>query len=126
MLSPLLRVKPGEALAVRASLKETWSRNILAVHINRRCSSCNGLVSFIPENEEGCIVFTPNVHYIGNLESRIPGLDSSAPHDVLSETLVTYVLSSTNLEAPNKNQMASLRVKLFVKVIPSVYVENFL
>lgn len=76
-----------------------------------------------PDNEETSTVFPPNVHYIGNRESEIPGLDSSAQHDV-SGALVTSVLNSTNVEAATTNQNASFSQKLLVDVIPSMSVDK--
>ncbi|VYS65520.1 unnamed protein product [Arabidopsis thaliana] len=76
-----------------------------------------------PENEESNTVSPQNVHYIGNRESGIPGLESSAQHDV-SGALVTNVLSSTNVEAASKNQNASFSGKLLVDVIPSMSVDK--
>jgi symplekin len=76
-----------------------------------------------PENEESNTVSPQNVHYIGNRESGIPGLESSAQHDG-SGALVTNVLSSTNVEAASKNQNASFSGKLLVDVIPSMSVDK--
>lgn len=73
-----------------------------------------------PVNEE----FPPNVHYIGNIESSIPGLDSSAQHDVLSEAPITSVLGATNLEAASKNQDASFSGELLLAMVPSVSMDK--
>ncbi|CAA7061832.1 unnamed protein product [Microthlaspi erraticum] len=78
----------------------------------------------LPVNEEGTSVFPPNVHYIGNIESDIPGLDSSGQHDVLSEAPITSVLGSTNVEAASKNQDASFSGELLLAVIPSVSMDK--
>ncbi|CAH2074601.1 unnamed protein product [Thlaspi arvense] len=75
-----------------------------------------------PVNED--ILLPPNVHYIGNIESGIPGLDSSAQHDVLSEAPVTSVLGFTNVEDASKNQNASLSGELILDVIPSASVDK--
>lgn len=77
-----------------------------------------------PANEDGNIVFPPNVHYTGNTESGIPGLDSSAQHEVLSKALVTSVLDSTDVEAASKNQDACFSGNLLLDVIPSVSVDK--
>ncbi|CAH8269709.1 unnamed protein product [Arabidopsis lyrata] len=81
------------------------------------------LASSFPENEESNTVSLQNVHYIRKRESGIPGLESSAQHDV-SGALVTNVLSSTNMEAASKNQNASFSGKLLVDVIPSMSVDK--
>uniref|UniRef100_A0A1J3J2M7 Symplekin n=1 Tax=Noccaea caerulescens TaxID=107243 RepID=A0A1J3J2M7_NOCCA len=73
-----------------------------------------------PVNEE----FPPDVHYIENIESSIPGLDSSAQHDVLSEAPITSVLGSTNLEAASKNQDASFSGELLLAMVPSVSMDK--
>lgn len=77
-----------------------------------------------PANEDGNIVFPPNVNYILNIESGIPGLNSSAQHDVLSKALVTSVLGSTDVEAASKNQDVSFSGNLLLDVIPSVSVDK--
>ncbi|CAH8338242.1 unnamed protein product [Eruca vesicaria subsp. sativa] len=75
-------------------------------------------------NDESNIELPPNVHYRGNVESGIPGLDSSAQRYVLSEAPVTSVLGSTNVEAASKNQDASASGELLLAVIPSVSVDK--
>ncbi|CAN6991438.1 unnamed protein product [Brassica oleracea var. botrytis] len=75
-------------------------------------------------NEEGNIELPPNVDYRGNIESGIPGLDSSAQRYVLSEAPVTSVLGSTNVEAASKNQDTSASGELLLAVIPSVSVDK--
>ncbi|KAJ0234958.1 Uncharacterized protein HA466_0270600 [Hirschfeldia incana] len=74
-------------------------------------------------NEEGNIELPPNVEYRGNIESGIPGLDSSAQRYVLSEAPVTSVLGFTNVEAASKNQDTSTSGELLA-VIPSVSVDK--
>ncbi|XP_013750039.2 symplekin isoform X2 [Brassica napus] len=75
-------------------------------------------------NEEGNIELPPNVDYRGNIESGIPGLDSSAQRYVLSEAPVTSVLGSKNVEAASKNQDTSASGELLLAVIPSVSVDK--
>ncbi|XP_013620490.1 PREDICTED: symplekin isoform X2 [Brassica oleracea var. oleracea] len=75
-------------------------------------------------NEEGNIELPPNVDYRGNIESGIPGLDSSAQRYVLSEAPFTSVLGSTNVEAASKNQDTSASGELLLAVIPSVSVDK--
>ncbi|KAJ4911512.1 HEAT repeat-containing protein [Raphanus sativus] len=75
-------------------------------------------------NEEGSIELPPNVDYRGNIESGIPGLDSSAQRYVLSEAPVTSVLGSTNVEAASKNQDVTVSGELLVAVIPSASVDK--
>ncbi|XP_010423951.1 PREDICTED: uncharacterized protein LOC104708990 [Camelina sativa] len=110
---------------------ENEDEEVFAVHVDQQMFSAEdavlatGLlpssdVSF-PENEEDSTVFPPDVHYIGNIESGIPGLDSSAQLD-LSGARVTSVLNSMNVEAATKNQNAS--GKLLVDVIPSMSVDK--
>ncbi|KAL0680428.1 hypothetical protein Bca4012_047275 [Brassica carinata] len=75
-------------------------------------------------NEEGNIELPPNVDYRVNIESGIPGLDSSAQRYVLSEAPVISVLGSTNVEAASKNQDTSASGELLLAVIPSVSVDK--
>ncbi|KAG5407955.1 hypothetical protein IGI04_004274 [Brassica rapa subsp. trilocularis] len=75
-------------------------------------------------NEEGNIELPPNVDYRRNIESCIPGLDSSAQRYVLSEAPVTSVLGSKNVEAASKNQDTSASGELLLAVIPSVSVDK--
>ncbi|KAL0875065.1 hypothetical protein Bca101_024770 [Brassica carinata] len=75
-------------------------------------------------NEEGNIEVPPNVDYRGDIESGIPGLDSSAQRYVLSEAPVPSVLDSTNVEAASKNQGTSASGELLLAVIPSVSVDK--
>lgn len=54
--------------------------------------------------EKGCFPIPSDIHDVGNLESEIPGLDSSAHTDGLSETLVASSLASTDLEEASQEQ----------------------
>lgn len=74
-------------------------------------------------NEEGNIELPSNVDYSGNIESGIPGLDSSAQRYELSEAPVTSVLGSTYVEGASKNQDTSASGE-FLAVIPSVSVDK--
>ncbi|XP_012087848.1 uncharacterized protein LOC105646588 isoform X2 [Jatropha curcas] len=47
-------------------------------------------------------------HSVGNVESEIPGLDSSARNDGLSETVGASSLASTDLEDASQEQVTSL------------------
>jgi symplekin len=58
--------------------------------------------------EKGCSPIPSDIHDVGNLESEIPGLDSSAHADGLSETLVASSLASTDLEEASQEQVTSL------------------
>lgn len=58
--------------------------------------------------EKGCFPIRSDIHDMGNLESEIPGLDSSALTDGLSETQVASSLASTDLEDASQEQVTSL------------------
>lgn len=58
--------------------------------------------------EKGCFPFPSDIHDVGNLESEIPGLDSSGHTDGLSETLVASSLASTDLDDASQEQVTSL------------------
>ncbi|XP_059462379.1 uncharacterized protein LOC132191403 isoform X1 [Corylus avellana] len=58
--------------------------------------------------EKGCFPIPSDIHDVENLESEIPGLDSSAHTDGLSETLVASSLASTDLEEASQEQVTSL------------------
>ncbi|KAG7965085.1 hypothetical protein I3843_09G205600 [Carya illinoinensis] len=60
------------------------------------------------EMEKGCFPITSDSHDMGNLESEIPGLDSAALTDGLSETQVASSLASTDLEDASQEQVTSL------------------
>ncbi|KAL1206764.1 hypothetical protein V5N11_002212 [Cardamine amara subsp. amara] len=113
---------------------ENEGEELCADHVDQQMFPAEGTVlatglsassdASFPENEECNIVFPPYVHYTGNIESGIPGLDSSAQHDVLSEALVTSVLDSTDVETASKNHISSFSGKLLVDVVPSVSVDK--
>ncbi|XP_010490570.1 PREDICTED: uncharacterized protein LOC104768323 isoform X2 [Camelina sativa] len=110
---------------------ENEDEEVFSVHVDQQMFSAEDAVlatgllpssdASFPENEEDSTVFPPDVHYKGNTESGIPGLDSSAQLD-LSGSRVTSVLNAMNVEAATKNQNAS--GKLLVDVIPSMSVDK--
>lgn len=69
--------------------------------------------------EEGCFPISSDIHDVGNLESEIPGLDSSAHTDGLSETLITSSLASTDLEEASQEQVTSMGQSP-LKLLPSM------
>ena len=58
--------------------------------------------------EKDCFPIPSDIHDVENLESEIPGLDSSVHTDGLSETLVASSLASTDLEEASQEQVTSL------------------
>ncbi|XP_024011514.1 uncharacterized protein LOC18017266 isoform X2 [Eutrema salsugineum] len=113
--------------------KENAGEELCADHVDQQMFSAEDAVlasglpassDTFPVNEEGNIVFPPNVHYRGNIEGGIPGMDSSAQNDVLLEASVTSVLGSTNVEAASMNQDASFSGEPLLAVIPSVSVDK--
>lgn len=68
---------------------------------------------------------TPDeVHDVGNLESEIPGLDSSTCHDGFSELQPASSLASTELEEANQEQVIIFGQKSPVDLLPSMSTER--
>ncbi|XVE97089.1 hypothetical protein REPUB_Repub02eG0280700 [Reevesia pubescens] len=64
---------------------------------------------------------TPSdIHDVGNLESEIPGLDSSVCNDGLSDTQAASSLVSTDLEDASQEQVTSFGGRSPLHVLPSI------
>ncbi|XVF08283.1 hypothetical protein REPUB_Repub06bG0213100 [Reevesia pubescens] len=64
---------------------------------------------------------TPSdIHDVGNLESEIPGLDSSVHNDGLSDTQAASSLVSTDLEDASQEQVTSFGGRSPLHVLPSI------
>ncbi|KFK24648.1 hypothetical protein AALP_AA8G006900 [Arabis alpina] len=99
---------------------ENEGEELGADHVDQQMFPAEDADASFPTNEDDNIVFPPNVNYIGNIESGIPGLDSSAQHEVLAKALVTSGLDFTDVKAASKNQDASFSGNLLLDVNPSV------
>lgn len=66
------------------------------------------------------LAISSDIHDLGNLESEIPGLDSSARIDGFSETLGTSSLVSTDLEDASQEQVTSLGARSSLDLLPSI------
>ncbi|XP_023635948.1 symplekin isoform X2 [Capsella rubella] len=103
---------------------ENEDEEVFAVHVDQQMFPAEDAVletgllassdASFPENEDDSNVFPPNVHYIKNIESGIPGLVSSAQLDD----------STMNVETATKNQNASFSGNLLVDAIPSMSVDK--
>ncbi|KAL4606232.1 hypothetical protein ACB092_09G086800 [Castanea dentata] len=69
--------------------------------------------------EKGCFPISSDIHDVGDLESEIPGLDSSAHTDGMSEALVTSSMASTDLEEAGQEQVTSVGQST-LKLLPSM------
>ncbi|KAF8103777.1 hypothetical protein N665_0185s0049 [Sinapis alba] len=119
---------PPVAALINAHIPKTENEGeeICVNHVDQQIAVDAVLASGLSASsvsEEDNIELPPNVDYRGNIESGIPGLDSSAQRYVLSEAPVTSVLGSTNVEAASKNQDTSASGELLA-VIPSVSVDK--
>ncbi|XP_022745644.1 symplekin isoform X4 [Durio zibethinus] len=64
---------------------------------------------------------TPSdIQDVGNLESEIPGLDSSVHNDGLSDTQAASSLVSTDLEDASQDQVTSFGGRSLLHVLPSI------
>lgn len=61
-----------------------------------------------------------DIHDVGNLESEIPGLDSSVRNDGLSDTKAASSLVSTDLEDASQEQVTSFGGRSPLHVLPSI------
>ncbi|KAJ4850033.1 hypothetical protein Tsubulata_040849 [Turnera subulata] len=61
-----------------------------------------------------------DIHDLGNLESEIPGLDSSAHIDGFSETVGASSLVSTDIEDGSQEQVTSLSTRSNMDILPSI------
>ncbi|XP_022151495.1 uncharacterized protein LOC111019424 [Momordica charantia] len=70
----------------------------------------------ISEVEEVCSIIPSSIHDMGNLESGIPGLDSSVQSDGLSETVVTPSIASSGFEDSNQENISTLDLSSSLKL----------
>lgn len=66
------------------------------------------------------LAVSSNIHDFENLDSEIPGLDSSAHNDVFSETMGASSLVSTDIEDASQEQGTSLGTRSYQEVLPSI------
>lgn len=66
------------------------------------------------------LAVSSNIHDFENLDSEIPGLDSSAHNDVFSETMGASSLVSTDIEDASQEQGTSLGTRSNQEVLPSI------
>jgi symplekin len=66
------------------------------------------------------LAISSNIHDFENLDSEIPGLDSSARNDVFSETMGASSLVSTDIEDASQEQGTSLGTRSNQEVLPSI------
>ncbi|XP_011006561.1 PREDICTED: uncharacterized protein LOC105112532 isoform X3 [Populus euphratica] len=66
------------------------------------------------------LAVSSNIHDFENLDSEIPGLDSSARNDVFSETMGASSLVSTDIEDASQEQGTSLGTRSNQEVLPSI------
>ncbi|KAL2337748.1 hypothetical protein Fmac_012194 [Flemingia macrophylla] len=76
----------------------------------------------IPGVENSCTTIPPDIHDVGNSESRIPGLDSSGRSDALSQSLAPSLLASSemHLEDSSQEQDTSLDQRSPLNLAPSI------
>ncbi|PON51152.1 Coatomer beta subunit [Parasponia andersonii] len=72
------------------------------------------------EMGKGCLAIPCDIHDLGNLESEIPGLDSSACNDGSSRHLTASSLISTDLEDASLEQITSSSQRSPLNLPPSV------
>ncbi|XP_050236923.1 uncharacterized protein LOC126686734 isoform X2 [Mercurialis annua] len=65
-----------------------------------------------------------DIQDIGNLESEIPGLDSCARNDGLSETMGASSMVSTDIEDVNQDQVTSLDGSSNMDILPAISTER--
>ncbi|KAI4353360.1 hypothetical protein L6164_002318 [Bauhinia variegata] len=78
----------------------------------------------IPGMDNGCSTVPLDIHDVGNLESGIPGLDSFARSDVVTETLAASSLVSTDIEDASQEQVSSLAEQSPQNLVPSISTER--
>ncbi|XVF55087.1 hypothetical protein PTKIN_Ptkin06aG0008400 [Pterospermum kingtungense] len=74
----------------------------------------------LPGMEKIDLPTQPEIHDVGNLESEIPGLDSSVRNDGLSDTKAASSLVSTDLEDASQEQVTSFGGRSPLHVLPSI------
>uniref|UniRef100_A0A9I9E091 Symplekin n=1 Tax=Cucumis melo TaxID=3656 RepID=A0A9I9E091_CUCME len=71
-------------------------------------TSLPGSKTSISGAEEVCSIIPSSIHDMGNLESGIPGLDSSVQSDGMSDTVVTPSLASSGFDESNQENISTL------------------
>ncbi|CAK7343924.1 unnamed protein product [Dovyalis caffra] len=71
-------------------------------------------------NEMDGLAISSNIHDVENLDSEIPGLDSSARNDGFSETMGASSLVSTDIEDASQEQGTSLGARTNLELLPSI------
>ncbi|KAL5550451.1 hypothetical protein UlMin_000627 [Ulmus minor] len=89
-------------------------------------STCLSVSSDLSSSEmgKGSLAIPSDIHDIGNLESEIPGLDSSARNDGLSENLAASSLVSTDLEDVSQDQITSFGPRSPRNLRPSMSIDR--
>lgn len=80
--------------------------------------------SDISEMGKGCLAFPSDIHDAGNMESEIPGLDSSIRNDNLSGRLAASSLVSTDVEDASQEKITSFVQKTSLHLLPSASTER--
>lgn len=76
------------------------------------------------EMEKGRSSFPSSIHDMENLESGIPGLDSSARNDGFSDQLAASSLASTDIEDASQDQATSAGQSSSLNLLPSMSTER--
>ncbi|CAL1399353.1 unnamed protein product [Linum trigynum] len=78
----------------------------------------------IPGMETDCLPISSDLHEVENSESEIPGLDSSAQNNTVSEDMGASSLVSNDIEAATQEQAASSGATSMLDLHPSVSTEK--
>lgn len=79
-------------------------------------TSLPGSKTSISEAEEVCSIIPSSIHDVGNLDSGIPGLDSSVQSDGMSDTVVTPSLASSGFDESNQENISTLDLSSSLKL----------